>query len=562
MRTLLVSLGGADYPHAENLRHAAFAPSSHAVAAIFGERGLNMVTPSDHLDLFNTPQSWPDQLIRIRNWIREARSVKPSPSDLIIHYVGHGSFTPNSDEYFLTINHTDSEEQGETSVGLHSLYKMLSRNAHNTRIILLIDACFAAAALRDLMSGDANVVLASKMRAIITPEREEAPVEQGIAVLCSSDKADFASAAGREGLTQFTDGLITVLESGDPQINDRLSIGRVAQLIKHTLASNYHGNAIFPVLHAPENKGRTLSSVPLFPNRARNHIEDLLGILPEDVRAKLQEPVTKFVTELADSAGDDLAFEKMCDQLRNMGRREMESTALNPSSRGCLGYDCNEQLDSFIALVNRCEACCRGMAGWFAYTFQPKAALDRFTQQVTALRVGLKGLHEIRDAFLMEAARVAVEREALAKARNRLVQMSFIASALQESIEVVAVRKGDVNPRTAELLRGEPHRIATEHLQLLLTRLTDADRWDADLKAAKEETHRRVSAFDNWMPALTTRLYEMGQIGEAATAGGTASKTRAALARVEDLTTAIRQSVEILRPIAVRAPPPLRPASI
>ena len=120
--------------------------------------------PEDHLDLFDDDRSWPDQLIVIRNWLRRRMDVavlevgSQLPENIIVHYVGHGAFKPNSEEHLLTINQTDSEERAATSAQLGQLNDVLKRNAGSVRRYYLLDACFAAASVRDLMAGAEDMI--------------------------------------------------------------------------------------------------------------------------------------------------------------------------------------------------------------------------------------------------------------------------------------------------------------------------------------------------------------------------------------------------------------------
>jgi hypothetical protein len=121
--------------------HEAFAPSSKALAECLSGGGSAIVEAGDHLDLFDDDRSWADQLIAARNWIRERKDSGDRPENVIIHYVGHGWFKPNSEDHLLTINHTDKDEKLATSATLASLNAMLLREAGKMRRYYIIDAC-------------------------------------------------------------------------------------------------------------------------------------------------------------------------------------------------------------------------------------------------------------------------------------------------------------------------------------------------------------------------------------------------------------------------------------
>ena len=275
MSTLLLSLGGAAYPNAARLRHDAFAASSRAIAAVLTTGNQPLVRHDDHLDLLDDPRSWPDQLMATREWLRErlAADKRPETSarveNVLVHYVGHGMLKPNSEEHYLSINATDADDRSMTSASLAQLNEILTKNASRQRRIYLLDACFAAASLRDIMgaSGDA---LEEKVGAIIAPWPESGRGDRGVAALCSADRTSTASAGGERQLTQFTDGLLSVLETGDASIGEAISLRRTNQLLRKVLRGRYGDDAVKPILVAPDDGDGGIAAVPIFPNAAEH----------------------------------------------------------------------------------------------------------------------------------------------------------------------------------------------------------------------------------------------------------------------------------------------------
>lgn len=271
---LLLSLGGATYPNASLLRHDAFAASSNAISAFLTKGDTPLVRREDHLDLMDNPRSWPDQLMSVRTWLRAritavAQAVGSENVDnVLVHYVGHGMFRPNSEEHYLSINATDGDDRAMTSASLGELNEILTKNAPRQRRIYLLDACFAAASLRDIMSAPGNA-LEEKVGAIISPWPESGHGESGVAALCSADRISTASASGERRLTQFTDGVLSVLENGDASVSDGLSLRRTHQLLRTVLRSRYGEDAVKPVLVAPEDSDGGIAAVPIFPNLAK-----------------------------------------------------------------------------------------------------------------------------------------------------------------------------------------------------------------------------------------------------------------------------------------------------
>lgn len=261
-------LGAADYPLDPALRHIAFAESNRRVREALADPENGMVNDEDCLDLFNTADAWPGQQQAIAIWVRSriAGAAEP-PTDLVVHYFGHGGFKDSNDDYFLAINTTWTEDKFHTSIAVASLYRTLRRVAPRLRHYLLIDACFAGAAIRDLQS-PLEAAVGVQMDAILQ-SGEAVAARTGLAALCSSSKTVGSSAGGIDNVTQFTDGLLTVLGKGDPNVMDSLSILRLRELVAADLRERYRDAMIAPVLHRPEGPHGDIAQVPIFPNRAR-----------------------------------------------------------------------------------------------------------------------------------------------------------------------------------------------------------------------------------------------------------------------------------------------------
>jgi hypothetical protein len=271
MRTLLISLGGDRYPSSPHLVHAAFEPSSRSLSEVLITANGGIVGPADHLDLFGDDRSWPDQLLAARTWLRErirdGHATGRPAENVIVHYVGHGWFKPNSDDHLLTINHTDRDDKAATSAALSGLNDMLKREGRPLRRFYLLDACFAAASVRDLMA-DHGEVIERQVGQILRVWPEEVAT-RGVAALCSADKSSIASAKGQGSFTQFTDGLLSVLKGGEASFGDTMSLRQITLKLREVLEARYGEDMVHPVLVAPNDEGGGIAGVPLFPNPSR-----------------------------------------------------------------------------------------------------------------------------------------------------------------------------------------------------------------------------------------------------------------------------------------------------
>jgi hypothetical protein len=272
MRVLLAMLGASEFPRRGDLSSPAFAKSHTALRDwLLDQAHGPMVAGEDCLDLFNSPRSWPDQEAELADWLVARTATEPVPTDLIVHYVGHGGFRDESRDYYLAISTTRTENPFYSSIMVDSLWRTLRSGARRLRRFLIIDACFAAAAARSLMAPLQEAVKV-KVRALQDAEGALAVGEgivvpdRGTAVLCSSSAHDPSSMAGAGGITQFTDGLMQVLGTGWEAADDRLSLAQVHALVKASLSARYKADAVAPELHAPDQRLGLPQDVPIFPN--------------------------------------------------------------------------------------------------------------------------------------------------------------------------------------------------------------------------------------------------------------------------------------------------------
>jgi hypothetical protein len=265
-------LGASEFPRRLDLSSPTFAKSHIALRDWLLDSAYGpMVARADCLDLFDSQRSWPDQEAELADWLVGRVATQPVPTDLIVHYVGHGGFRDESRDYYLAIRTTRTENPFYSSIMVDSLWRALRSGARQQRRFLIIDACFAAAAARALMAPLQEAVKV-KVRDLQNEEGAQAArdalamPDRGTAVLCSSSARDPASMAGAGGLTQFTDGLIQVLGAGSETGNDRLSLAQVHALVKASLSARYKESAVPPELHAPDQRLGLPQDVPIFPN--------------------------------------------------------------------------------------------------------------------------------------------------------------------------------------------------------------------------------------------------------------------------------------------------------
>jgi hypothetical protein len=136
-------------------------------------------------------------------------------SDLFVYYVGHGKLGKYNDRYYLAIPTTLEYDPYSHSITLYALSAILETYAKGLRRFLILDSCFAAAALPEL----------SKIHDVLSdvPRAENSEEEQsiigdspgatcGTSLLCAASVEDAAKIGPK--YTYFTEALVSVLNNG------------------------------------------------------------------------------------------------------------------------------------------------------------------------------------------------------------------------------------------------------------------------------------------------------------------------------------------------------------
>lgn len=268
MRILLVLIGSTKFERHPAFSSPAFGASTRAMLNWFtGEASGYMVKRDDVLSLFGSKSSWVEQEVQLTDWLTKQQATVPAPSDLIVYYVGHGGFHEGTKNYYLAIRASRADNPYFTSLMMESFWLTLRNAARRIRRHVIIDSCFAAAAVRALQSPLDDVV-ASKLRMLQNTDVGKLTPSRGTTVLCSSAEDEPSSAAGTGGRTQFTDSLLRALTSGSPEAGPRLSLAEVRELVVEVVQERYSDEAVIPQIHEGKQRGRALSLAPLFHNAA------------------------------------------------------------------------------------------------------------------------------------------------------------------------------------------------------------------------------------------------------------------------------------------------------
>jgi formylglycine-generating enzyme required for sulfatase activity len=221
--------------------------------------------PRDHLlDLFDSSDEQPVVVRTIANFLLQTRTkleVKGGAlSDVIFYYVGHGGFdTSGSSAYFLAIRHTNAVDYLASSLAIASLRRALREHTRGARHYLILDCCFAAAALGPYVS------LSATAQAMVAQVQDAFP-PTGTAMLCASGAVVPARAKRGATFTMFSEALFDVLYKGVANSPSTLSLSELGIAIRSLLKSRYGDEAVRPEVHSPEQSGDSVAEVPIFRN--------------------------------------------------------------------------------------------------------------------------------------------------------------------------------------------------------------------------------------------------------------------------------------------------------
>src|SRR5262245_28578689 len=245
--TLAIVLGARESPSWPELETAdAFAHSARTFEEYLkSSRGLGL--PQRNIkNLFDSPGA-PSAITRaIREFLQqrqqELRSNGRPATDLLLYHVGHGDFLGERQAYHLILHDSDKQDKETTSLAITALADILREHARGLRKYLILDACFAAAAVPQFQSADGAEIKKQTLAAF--PPAQEQPGQgpaagaapsdlplpsSGVALLCSSSKDRRSYAPPGQRHTLFTGALLDVLERGITNGPPRLTLRLVGE---------------------------------------------------------------------------------------------------------------------------------------------------------------------------------------------------------------------------------------------------------------------------------------------------------------------------------------------
>jgi hypothetical protein len=253
--TAMIFLGASSFPSSTKFKSSiAF---KHAKDRIKKFVLTNILAESEDniLDLFDSNYS-PDEIdSHISGFIK---GLKNNIKELIIYYVGHGSFDKTS--FILTTRKTRDENLSVSSITAQSIGTTISKAASNLKVYVILDCCFAASLY---------TIFQSPLIEIVSKDISDNFPPTGLALLCASSKDDPARIISERQITMFSEGLEFALRNGAPEIrNELLTLRELGDLTYSHIKLNNPGEAIRPEVHSPIMPHGDIADIPVFPNYA------------------------------------------------------------------------------------------------------------------------------------------------------------------------------------------------------------------------------------------------------------------------------------------------------
>jgi len=158
---------------------------------------------------------------------------------------------------------TEEEAEDTTAYKISSLSGAINISARSIRKWVILDCCHSAAAFSDLQPQ------AGKLTDVIAAEAEKAFPPQGTALLCASSADQIALNPTDGDFTMFSGVLLDVLKSGSDDLEDRLSLKDVYNLVEQEIFRRFRDKSVRPELYSPDQRKGDVALIPFFPNLVR-----------------------------------------------------------------------------------------------------------------------------------------------------------------------------------------------------------------------------------------------------------------------------------------------------
>ncbi|MBL7622687.1 hypothetical protein, partial [Frankia sp. AgB1.8] len=246
VRTAAILIGASEWPGWQDLDSATLRGSHSTLERILPKLGI---TTEYTLDLFDEPLNANVQLMEIHNFLTRTDFSRGRPSDVVIYYIGHGDSPGIDNQYYLYVAKSSKELPRGSAISAAALAEAVSMAARFMRIYLIIDACYAGAAV---------------------PAFAHIGGSQGVALLLASSREDAARAPQGALATAFTKRFVQAVRSIPPSEPRSLSdLNR--QMISARASDQAEDNEPHPQIHNPTQRRGPVSELRIFGRPGGNY---------------------------------------------------------------------------------------------------------------------------------------------------------------------------------------------------------------------------------------------------------------------------------------------------
>jgi len=257
--TIAILLGASEYPRWPQWSNPVLGLSANAFRDYLHAGSGLALTPGQILNLFDADGDPSAQLLQIADFLKAAARTA---RDLILYYVGHGSFY--EDQYHLGIRYTRKSQEFITSLESRKLAHVIKDGLGRMRVYVILDSCYSASAVSDWQGPEINAIV----------RRMSQPLPRcGTAFLAAASKDDVTRAPRSESHTLFTGALLKVLTDGIITAQPKLSMYDLYEEMRIILYHRETDDEGRPELHVPNQREGDVSRLPIFPNTAYRRAE-------------------------------------------------------------------------------------------------------------------------------------------------------------------------------------------------------------------------------------------------------------------------------------------------
>ena len=265
--SLAVILGASEWPKFPSFETRPAFQNSANFFRNYLLRGEGIGLSSDNLLWLFNDEGQPGIIIeKIKKFLRERANV--SISNIFFFYVGHGSYLDEKN-YFVALRCTDEGNRHLTVLPVKEIAKALYRETPDKRHIIFIDACYATGAVKDFIYQDDPSVATADVSTQIRKALPETDIKVGTTLFCAAGPKTKAKAPWEDEYTMFSGALHRVLYTGDPDLEDHMSLEEVAKLVEKDISNTFRTEAVKPYLLTPSQEEGDIRVLRLFPNPAR-----------------------------------------------------------------------------------------------------------------------------------------------------------------------------------------------------------------------------------------------------------------------------------------------------